>query len=355
MALSAKERRDLYKKEMDARHKESFNSKDDTGRFKSIYDPSKKSGISFWKPKEDDHEISIVPYVTGKMDPKLREGSSAIVLIVFVHRGVGVNEDSYICLNRTYGERCPICEHQKELRDDDTADDETIKALNPTKRAIYNIVCMDSPKETAKGVQVWDVSHYLFTVPLEEQAHKKKGGGEVPYAHHEKGKLISYRQKGTKRSLEFTAFEFGDREPLSDEILEGAYCLDELLYKPTYQEVHDAFWAGPEEKESHREEEAPPRAPKSTEPEDVPEEVTQEPPPRKSLTKSRGEEKPAEEKKKFTDCPNGAAFGKDFNEYEECRPCEARSDCRAKKDELEAPPQEEPAKPERKVLTRRGK
>jgi hypothetical protein len=356
--LSAAERRALYKKEMAERHQESANSKNDSGRFRDIFDPRKKTGINFWKCSEDDHEIYIVPFVTGKQHPTKKEGHTGINVMPFVHRGIGVNEDSYICINRTYGERCPICEYQKELREstDNDVEEKTIKALTPTRRAIYNIVCLDTPKETAKGVQVWDVSSWLFTEPLDELAEKKKGGGKVLYADDTVGKIISFRKKGSKRSTEYTAFEFKDRDPIPDEILESAPCLDELLHKPTYDEVYKAFFAT---KEDDKGEERP-----AEEEKDVPDTVASpapEPTPqpeRKVLTKKQEPSpSPAPERKKWTDCPNGAVFGTDHNQYVECRPCEANEDCLAKLKEITeaAKPKEEPAQPERKKLTRRDK
>lgn len=338
--MKTKERRELYRAESKQRHEENFNTLDDTGRFRDIYEPTAKSGIKFWKSKEDDHEIYMVPYITGKKHPRLKEGKSDFVLNVFVHRGIGINEDSYLCLNRTYRQKCPICEYQAELRDSDKADDDEIKALNPTKRSIYNIVCLDTPKEEEKGIQVFDVSHWLFTIPLEEMAHKKKGGGEVAYADIDEGKVISFRKKGSKRTTEFTAFEFKDRADIPDDILDQAVCLDELLHIPTYEEVHDAFW------ETKSEDEAPNG------------EVARKP---------KEEEKKAEPNKEVEkdvpdpiveECPSGAAFGKDYNEYEECRSCEVRKLCRTKKDEIdeEAEKAKVAAAPaEKKKLTRREK
>jgi hypothetical protein len=336
--MKTKDRRELYRQESKQRHEENFNTMDDTGRFRDIFDPAKKAGVKFFKCKTDDHELYMVPYIVGKKHPRLKEGKSDFTLAVFVHRGIGVNEDSYICLNRTYREKCPICEYQAELRESEKADEDEIKALNPTKRSIYNIVCLDTPKEEEKGVQVFDVSHWLFTIPLEEMAHKKKGGGEVAYADIDEGKVISFRKKGEKRSTEFTAFEFKDREEIPDEILDAAICLDDLLYKPTYQEVYDAFWETKDKEEEGEEEPArrPKEGEKKVEPKkeekDVPNSVTEE-------------------------CPSGAAFGKDYNEYEECRSCEVRKECRAKKDELDdAIEKEKVAAPvEKKKLTRREK
>jgi uncharacterized Zn finger protein (UPF0148 family) len=357
MGLTAQERRELYKKEMAERHKESADSKGDSGRFRDIFDPRKKAGVTFWKCSEDDHEMYIVPFVTGKQHPTKKEGHTGINVMPFVHRGIGVNEDSYICLNRTYNERCPICEYQKELREstDKDVEEKTVKALSPTRRSIYLIVCLDSSAETKKGVQVWDVSSWLFTEPLDELAEKKKGGGKVLYADDTVGKIISFRKKGSKRNTEYTAFELKDRAPIADDILESAPCLDELLHKPTYEEVSNAFFAKPEkEEESGKQEEQ--SAPEKEK--DVPASVTQGSE-RKVLTKAGSAPAPAPvpERKVYTDCPNGAAFGTDHFEYEECRTCEAEEDCKNKLAEITAAAaaKAEPAQPERKKLTRRDK
>ena len=343
--MKTKDRRDLYRQESEQRHKENYNTMDDTGRFRDIFEPTIKAGVKMFKCKEDDHEFYIVPYITGKQHPRLAEGKSDFTLAVFVHRGIGVNEDSYICLNRTYRKPCPICEYQAELRESDKADDEEIKALNPTKRSIYNIVCLDTPKEEEKGVQVFDVSHWLFTIPLEEMAHKKRGGGEVAYAHIDEGKVISFRKKGSKRSTEFTAFEFKDRGEIPDEIIDSAVCLDNMLHVPSYDEVYKAFWET--SKEEKKEEDEPERKPKET--------VKKEE--EKKKPESKKEDVP-ESVTDITECPSGAAFGQDYNEYEECRTCEVRKECRAKKDEIDEAAEKVKAAEtptERKKLTRREK
>jgi hypothetical protein len=352
--MKAKDRRELYRKESKERHEENFSNSNDSGRFRGIFDPAKKAGVKFWSCKEDDHEIYIVPYVVGKQHPKLKEGKSDFALSVFVHRGVGINEDSFICLNRTYRQKCPICEYQAELRDDDKADEEDIKALNPTKRTIYNIVCLDTAKEEEKGVQVFDVSNWLFTLPLEDLAHKKKGGGEVAYADIDEGKIISFKKKGSKRSTEFTAFEFKDRPDIPDEILDSAVCLDELLYIPTYEEVSEAFWETKEEERTSAQ-----RKPK----EEVDTTSAKEPSIKEpSISEKKEDDVHTDDMigSSVEECPSGAVFGKDFNAYEECRPCEVRRQCRDKKDEMDEA--EEKAKAtkaaptvEKKKLTRREK
>jgi hypothetical protein len=340
--MDAKKRRQLYKEQTADRQKENYANKDNSGRFGGIFEESKRAGVQFFKCKEDDHEIFIVPYIVGEQHPRLKAGKVDFLLDVFVHRKVGINEDSVICLNRTYKEPCPICEYQAQLKAADDPDEALIKSLNPTRRNIFNIVCCDSQKEIDKGIQVWDVSQWLFTNPLEELAHKKKGGGEVMYADIDEGKIISFRKKGSGvTSTEYTAFEFKDRDEIPDEILEAAHCLDELIHKPEYDEVATLFF-GNEEKE-----EKPPV--KAKEKAKEKEEEEEKPPVKKTLSKKEEpKDVPDPGAEEVTECPGGAAFGTDYNEYDECGECDVRKQCAAKKDELEAPP------PAKKKLTRRG-
>jgi hypothetical protein len=344
--MNTQQRRELYRKESNQRHEESYANREDTGRFRDIFDSVAKSGVTFWKDKEDDHDIYIVPYVTGKNHPRIAEGKMAITCDVFVHRGIGVNQDSFVCLNKSYGKKCPVCEYQAELRDAEDADEDAVRALNASRRSLYNIVCLDTPATRDKGVQVWNVSHYLFTIPLEELAHKKKGGGNVLYGDIDKGKVISFRRKGTKLNTEYTAFEFKDRDEIPDTILDSAVCLDNLIHIPTDEEVSTAFWESKEGEEKPSETEKEERKPKeevrktetTVEEKDVPESITES-----------GE----------LECPSGAVIGKDYNQYEECRPCEERKACRALLDkmeeETEAKKKAEAKAPEKKKLTRREK
>ena len=338
--MKAKDRRKLYKDEMADRQKENYANKDNSGRFGSIFTDAAKAKIKLWKCKEDDHEIYIVPYIVGEQHPRLKEGKVDFLLDVFVHRKVGINEDNFICLNRTYKEKCPICEYQAELKEADEPDEALIKSLNPTRRNIFNIVCCDSEKEKEIGIQIWDVSQWLFTNPLEELAHKKKGGGEVLYADIDVGKIISFRKKGSGvTSTEYTAFEFKDRDDIPDEVLDQVVCLDELIHKPTYDEVKEA--AFPEEND-------PPE--KKTVVKEK--EKEEEKPLEKKSLKKKEEDIPEETGEEVTECPGGADFGKDYNEYEECRTCDVRKPCSAKKEELEKPPE---VVNKKKVLTRRDK
>jgi hypothetical protein len=391
--MDAAERRKLYRQESDQRHQERYADREDTGRFRDIFEPEKKEGVIFWRDSQADHDFYIVPYITGKKHPRLSEGKMAIACDVFIHRGIGVNEDSYICLNKTYGRKCPVCEYQAELREDDSATDAEVKALNASRRSIYNIVCLDSTEERNKGVQVWPVSHFKFTIPLEELAHKKKGGGNIPYGDVDKGKVISFRRKGKGLSTEYTAFEFKDREDIPDAILESAVCLDEMMHVPEYQEVYDAFYAALKEPEtSEKEEERKPKgAPAPAPPAPpTPPPATPAPAPTPAAETAKASDVPTEiaecalgavfgtdymeyeECKKDCDpnlrgtcmaksCEIKGTFGKEYNQHEKCKECPSRRPCRVKLDELEEAADKlkgagsaSPPIPEKKKLTRRA-
>jgi len=311
----------MAKEEMKKRQDESYKKKDDSGRFKSIFGDKFPADKRF-KCAEGDHSLDFIPFVAGANNPNVKEGKLTYILDIWVHNKVGVNEDSYICMNKTYDKNCPICKHQAELIKQEE-EDAIVKALNPTRRGIYNIWCHDTPKDEAKGIQIWDVSHWLFESEVIEQAKLKKGGGYIYYTDLDDGKVVSFRRTGSgATNTKFKAVTFEDREePLPDEIVMGVYCLDDLLHIPTYEEVETAFFG--EKKETKKSEEKKPEPPKQESKEaDIPDEL--------------GE--PV--------CPSDYVFGSDFGDYDECDDCEVRKDCRTKKREGKEPKKEEESKKE---------
>jgi len=198
-------------------------------------------------------------------------------------------------------------------------DDAIIKALNPTRRAIYNVWSHDNSKEEAKGVQIWDVSQWAFDSNLSEQAKKKKGGGYIPFADLDEGKIVSFRRIGMgPQNTKYVAISFEDRdEVISEDIEKQVQCLDSLIHIPTFDEVAKAFFGDEtsvrEKEEKDAKEVADPdegthlskRKAREPEPEDVPE--------------------PEEV------CPFDFNFGEDFGDYDECDDCDVRKPCRAVK------------------------
>jgi len=323
--------RKKWKEKLLERQKDSYNTKDDSGRFKSIFKQLPEK-YSMFKCSEDEHIIDIIPYIAGDNNSRTLKGDPTYNLDLFVHRGVGPNEDTYICLSRTFKQPCPICEHKVFLTKQDEFDEKEVKLLNPTRRCIYNIWVHDNDKEEAKGVQIWDVSQYLFEKELASQARLPKGGGFVPFSDPDDGKSISFVREGKSAlATKYKSFHFLDREePIPDEILGKALCLDELIYKPSYEEVYDAFHSSSKEneEESFGEEKVKEESEK-----DIPdfpinkEEIHEDS--REARRRMR-----EERKSKDNPCPHGHEFGKDIDNFDECEKCESLDECEKKADEL---------------------
>lgn len=207
-------------------------------------------GVNFWNPKEGDHILDIIPYAAGPNDPSVKEGDLTYVLEVYIHPDVGgIENQTMICLEKTYKKPCPICEHRRVLQKEG-ADEDLVKSLQPKRypRSIYNIVCYDSEKDESKGVQVFDASHYLFEMYLLKLAQGASRSGQrptgfIPFADPEEGRSIRFTRQGTSTNTRYIAHAFEARNyTIPKDILESAHCLDQLIHIPTYDEVYGAYW-----------------------------------------------------------------------------------------------------------------
>jgi len=357
--------RKSIREQMKKRIEESHNRKDATGRFGTIF----KEDVSrpFWKCSADEHLIDIIPFVAGPdmpLDPKTRrkqaeEGEYAYVLDIWVHRGVGVNEDSYVC-PANYGKPCPICEYRKELRDQDASDDE-IRKLNRSRRTIYNIVCYDSEEEERKGVQIWDVAYQYMEEELLARSKKKRTGEPIIFADPEVGKSISFIREGTgKLNTTFKGHEFVDRVVdgqeyvIPDEILEQALPLDQIIHVPTYEELYEAFFGeAPPDRTTREEQREESRRAAPSRSRVVRKEEKEE-----SVETSTEVDSEAEKSKSVSDnpCPAGGRFGVDIEKLPECAECEVWDECAREEQRLLKEKEEQEKKAtslKRKPLRRR--
>ena len=318
-------------------------------------DDLSEKGVVMWKPDEGDHEIDIIPYVAGPNDPNTPEGDYAYVLEVFAHYGVGADEDGVVlCLAKTFNQPCPICEHRRVLAAEG-ADEDAIRSLNPSRRALYNVLCYDSEAQEDKGVQVFAVSHWLFTKHLEALAktsrrqQRETGEPFVYYMDQEEGKTVIFSKEGKGLGMKFMGMKFADRTyAISDEDMDAAHVLDELIHVPSYNEAYKMYWG--DDAEDKGTQEASPKRGRGkskdggTGKAQVKKETGRE-------RKSRGEKK--EEKELYTvnenECPDGHDFGEDIDQFEDCEKCpkEIWKACSAANTEEPDPPDEKEPEPKK--------
>jgi len=314
----------------------------------------KESRPKFWKPEAGTRLVDILPYkVTTDNHPSgTPKGGIDYVLEMWVHKNVGPNKDTFICLEKHNKGRCPICddareqfnalfeEKKREMSDERKAFGEAkkeLRDLEPKRRVVYNLVDLENPEE---GVLLYEAPWFWFEKPLVEhflnkQKLAKTRGKEFPeFWRHDAGSSVSLnctQEKFAGREfVKSTPMGFEDRdEQYDDSVIDMTYSLDSFLVIPTAAEVKEAYMGFSSEEDSYVEEpskEEPAPAPKT-----------------KSLPKAAPK---AEEKKEMTreerlamvqakkakeasggDCPSGYTFGDDYLAYDECVDCPKTAEC----------------------------
>jgi hypothetical protein len=348
------------------RYKTDYDNRDKGGaQRKNFIDWNKAGKISFFNPvKDNSYKLNIIPFeIKSKWNPLVKAGRAQTgeldyALDVWVHRYVGPTQADVLCLKKTYGKSCPICDQQHEYYD--AGKKEEAKKLKATRRVLMNVqvVSKDGPGD----IQVFDVSHFLFMKELLEEAHECRNEGEeiVPFADLENGTLIKFRAvqgELSEKVVEFKSFQFLERpEKLKDELIDKAVSFDDFLIIPTADECEKLMYGQEEDAEEGGEEERPTRssgtAEKSnTKPsaDEEPEEDTPPPPRRRAAAPDPEDEPPARGRKSepaaeddppprarptaaATEeapdaCPHGHVWGKDHDKKKECGKCKVWDNC----------------------------
>lgn len=217
--------------------KEVAEKQDSGGAFPYMKMPQ---GAQLFKLKEGHMLIDVLPYVVGKGNPFADKGMWYWERTFWVHRSIGANEDSYLCLRKTFNEPCPVCEHRAKLQKQADDDNEVeIKALNPSQRQLLNVIDLKNPD---KGVQIYNTSYHLFG---------KKLNQELLSAEEDDGWEKFYQLDGMSLKLGVGEDSFGGRsynkvetlhfkirkQEYDEDILEKVFVLDELLIKMPYDKL----------------------------------------------------------------------------------------------------------------------
>lgn len=316
-------------------------------------------GVKFWQCGAGDHLLDIIPYEAGKWDPnpEVKEGDYAFFLIVQIHNNVGPTKDRVVCPAWNYKRPCPICEAWQEAKD--AGDEARMKELRPQQVVVYNILCWDNEKETAKGVQVWSVAHWNFQRFLDVLSKSSRQGGVIPYADADSGSSIAFTRQGTKReNTVYLGHRFETRDyVIRDEWLQQAWCLDDLLDIRTYEDLYESFYGekyeGPAKSAAspRGEAPAPARVAQARRPEPPAQETTGRgasdrgfparqsspdpiPPTRQAPPPTRQAPPPAQGAD--NKCPVGGRYGEDTDQLDGCRTCDVYDNCAREAERLEA-------------------
>lgn len=207
----------------------------------------------FKADREEDRYFDFVPFITGEGNPQCPPDRLYFQRTYWCHRNIGPNNETYICLAKTFGERCPVCEHRVELdRNTDRGDKQAqaeIVALLAQERQLYNIVDVTTRESEEIGVQIWDISWHLFGKFLKAKIDRSRREDEYDlFADPDNGftlKLGFLKRKIGERGQPFyeaSDIEFHRRkDPLLDKYLDQAYCLDKVPKHVSYDKLRSVF------------------------------------------------------------------------------------------------------------------
>lgn len=193
--------------------------------------------------------MSILPYKAGGPESKGGKNPFADVGMLhyertyFVHRGIGPNEDSYVCPNKTVGKRCPICEARVKLAKDPDVDPKLAEGLAPKERQLFWVLDEGEPD---KGAQLWDMSYHLFGKQLDARIKNSDPDDEYEYfSDPVDGSVlkVGFKEKsfGGNTFYETETIDFKKRgEPLA-KAFKALPSLDDCLIIQPYDKLRAIF------------------------------------------------------------------------------------------------------------------
>ena len=216
-------------------------------------------GFKLYKPKAGKAILDIIPFIAGAGNPNAEEGEVHWERTFWTHRGIGPNQETFLCPAKTSNSKCPICEARMQMAESEEDDDEKMrKSLLPKQRQLFNIIDRKNPDA---GVQLLDMSSFLFgDVILETIQSADEGENWDLFFTLDEGMSLrvvwSEEKFGGHSFLKAGRIDFKEREEAYDEdILEKAACLDEILVEMEYKELKKRFLAVKAKDEDEDEEE----------------------------------------------------------------------------------------------------
>jgi hypothetical protein len=202
-------------------------------------------GMKFFKIKKPGvYRVDVLPYTVGEHNPHADPGHLHYERTYFVHRNVGPNEEMFVCLRKTHGKDCPICEYRAKLARDPKASEDELKSLEPKERQLFLVI--DKDHEDA-GVQLWEESYHLFGKFLDNKIKNSDEEDQYENFYHLEDGLtlkIGATEKsfGGRDFCEMSDIEFKARKvPYDADMLAELPCLDDIPAKHKYEDLRKIF------------------------------------------------------------------------------------------------------------------
>jgi hypothetical protein len=272
-----------------------------------------KLGISSFKSLEGSNYIALLPQPNG----------SEYFKEIYAHYDVGVNNDAYLCPNKMFNDKCPLCDYAKKLKNSGEPS-EVFSDFLPRKRYLFFILDMTDKVTQTKGIKLFDAPFAIMKgiIGISENPRTKE---LIDVSDPDENINVVYSRKGTKKnSTEYGDFQKEERtKPIPEKFLEEVPSFEDIFVEPDINAMNESLLVSDEddnEKEPPRrstgqhvseednDDEKPVR--KSIKQKDKDEEEEEEQPRRKSISKKESED----DNEKPTRKPVG---GKSINDNDE--------------------------------------
>src|SRR3990167_806457 len=206
--------------------------------------------------------IDVIPYRVTGGNPCVEAGELSPERTYWTHRGIGANNDTFVCPAKTAKKPCPICEYRSKLQRDPDAAEDLIKDLAPKERQLWNVIDAEEPE---KGVQLWDVSFHLFGKLLDAEIRNADEGDEYEfYADPMEGMTLKLgvAEKSFAGNTFYEVETIGfkrRREQYDEDVIDKAHPLDKLLIIPDYDKLKAVFLQTDAGSEDDEDEQKPPK------------------------------------------------------------------------------------------------
>jgi len=151
-------------------------------------------GLGQYRTKVGDNFMRIV---APSVDEPFR-------FIVWRHQNIGPNGSTYLCLNKMYGERCPICECIAKLKMEDPKHP-ALDQIYAARRILMYVVDTTSEETEAEGPKWFDCPPSIYTA-ICDIAKAKRTGEVTDISHPQDGCSISFERK-KKKGNPYSGFE----------------------------------------------------------------------------------------------------------------------------------------------------
>jgi hypothetical protein len=220
---------------------------DKQGQGYEIASISLPKGVQTFTFREEKvYKLNVIPFVTKAGNPMAEEDMVHYERTYWVHRNVGPEGKSFACLQKTFKKPCPVCQHAAKLEQEGGADKETLDALRPKKRQLWQVQDINAKE---KGFQILECSYFNGLGELID-AKLDATEDDDPYRrffHLDGGMMLKIKASqdsfNGRSYFKPTNVEFSPRDKaLPESVLDEGTCLDDLPREMPYKELQKAFY-----------------------------------------------------------------------------------------------------------------